>query len=355
MEQKDVRERIEALKYVGDEACRAAFEVLVRIGKPAVGGLIEALRTEDDEVRQVAAWALVRIGEPAVPSLVRVLMDGDESGDVRQVATWVLTRLGEVAVPALIEAIKSQRAIADQAANTVIEPSEADGQAIEEVALPRPKLRVKDLLRKAELKRQVKPRQRTAIVPFGITELEVLPAQACPGETVTISLKATNNSDAVCYYPVTLRINGEVVDAQVVSLPRKTTIPLSFAAVGGQPGYYQVEVNEATAGFTIVEPKPREVTRLGALEAKRGEPVQKLRQGEAPAGTTSSGRTAVSPEVVLAPGRLQATIDKIADYIEFGLDKVGDGLIFPIRKIVDVSTIVFKTRKRRAKKQHWAG
>lgn len=164
-------------------------------------------------------------------------------------------------------------------------------------------------------------------------------------------MKATNNSNAMCYYPVTLRISGEVVDARVVSLLKKTTIPLSFATVAGQPGHYHVEVNEATASFTIVEPKSKEVTRLSVLEMKRAEPVQKLKQSEVPVGTTSSGGAIVSSEVVSAPGRLQTAIDKVADCIELGLDKVGDGLTFPIKKIVNVSTVIFKSGRRKAEEQ----
>ena len=45
-----------------------------------------------------------------------------------------------------------------------------------------------------------------------------------------------------------------------------------------------------------------------------------------------------------APARvgLQSIIDKAADCIEFGLDKMGNAIIFPIKRIVDVSAAIFK-------------
>jgi hypothetical protein len=42
----------------------------------------------------------------------------------------------------------------------------------------------------------------------------------------------------------------------------------------------------------------------------------------------------------------------VADYIEFGLDKVGDGITFPFRKIVDTSTLASKTKDKKAKRRN---
>jgi len=55
----------------------------------------------------------------------------------------------------------------------------------------------------------------------------------------------------------------------------------------------------------------------------------------------------------LPPGRLQSIIDKAADCIEFGLDKMGDGIIFPAEKIIDACSVMFKKANRRAKKRNY--
>ena len=44
--------------------------------------------------------------------------------------------------------------------------------------------------------------------------------------------------------------------------------------------------------------------------------------------------------VTRTPGRFQYIIDKTADFIEFGLDKMGDGIIYPAEKMVKVSTAI---------------
>lgn len=54
--------------------------------------------------------------------------------------------------------------------------------------------------------------------------------------------------------------------------------------------------------------------------------------------------------VVPALVGLQSVVDKTADYIEIGLDKIGDGMIFPIEKMVNLCTAIFGTVNSKAKK-----
>lgn len=336
MAQGEIKDHIEALKYEGGAVRQAAFDVLVKIGAPAVPALIESLRDEDSDVRQVAAWALVKIGEPAVPALINVLKDANERGDVRQIATWILTRMGGSAVPALIEALKGQHEGAYQTATiTGAEPEEAVMPSVGVAGLPKQKLQVEDLFKKAESKSKLPRPHRMAIVPFGITELKVVPAKAQPGEAVTISFKVTNNSDVDSYYPVTLRINGFVIGAEVVSLPRRTTVPMSFTVFGTLPGDYRVEVNESAGKFVVVG-KGLRVSETGGKSG--GVAVETgLRHKEVP-----------EEGVALASGA-QTAVDRVADYIESGLDKIGDGIIYPFKKLADASA-VFKAEDRKTKK-----
>jgi hypothetical protein len=342
MAQGEIKDHIEALKYEGGNVRQAAFDVLVKIGEPAVPALLEALKDEDSDTRQVAAWALVKIGEPAVPALIGMLKDTNERGDIHQIATWILTRMGGSAVPALIEALKGQNQGVEQSA--IIggaEPEAAAMPVVAETGLPKPKLQVEDLFRKPESKSKLPRPHRMAIVPFGITELKVVPAKAQPGETVTISCKVTNNSDVDSYYPVTLRINGFVVGAEVISLPRRTTVPMGFTTVGTVPGDYKVEVNELSGRFSVVGKELR-----GKI---RDSDFFKLMAGEAAVETSLKQEQVIREHVVSPPRGVQSAVDKVADYIESGLDKMGDGIIFPFKKLADAST-VFKTEDRKTKK-----
>ena len=63
-------------------------------------------------------------------------------------------------------------------------------------------------------------------------------------------------------------------------------------------------------------------------------------------------KEALAKARALPPGQLQSIIDKAADCIEFGLDKMGDGIIFPAEKIIDACSVMFKKVNRRAKRRH---
>ncbi len=354
MVQGEIKDHIEALKCEGAEVRETAFEVLVKIGAPAVPSLIEALKDDDSDVRQVAASALVKIGESAVPALISLLKDRDERSDVHRIATWILTSIGGLAIPALVDAIRCQdEGVYETATIADAEPEEKTIERdAEEAVPPKVKLQVEDLLMKAQSKDRLARPHRMSIAPFSISELKAAPAQAQPGESVTISFKAVNNSDVDNYYPVTLRINGVVVGAEMVSLPRRTSLPMQFIALGTVPGDYKVEVNDAAGKFTVVEkeikgrirepmvPKP-ELSVSEVRSEVRGVAIE----------TDSQRKKNLDVNIAQEPGGLASAIDKVADYIEFGLDKMGDGIAFPFKKIVDVSTTASKTRDKKAKRR----
>jgi len=52
------------------------------------------------------------------------------------------------------------------------------------------------------------------------------------------------------------------------------------------------------------------------------------------------------------PGRFQSVINKAADCIEFGLDKMGDGIIFPAEKMINASTAISNAMRRKGKERH---
>ena len=81
------------------EALLDAREALVKIGGPAVPGLVEVLKANDPRVRVFARDALVEIGAPAVPGLMAV-MKADDSF-VRWLAIMGLGQIGPDASPAV--------------------------------------------------------------------------------------------------------------------------------------------------------------------------------------------------------------------------------------------------------------
>jgi hypothetical protein len=354
MVQGEIKEHIDALKCEGAEVRQSAFEVLVKIGAQAVPFLIDALKDEDSDMRQVAASALVKIGEPAVPALIRLLKDGGVSSDVHRIATWILTNIGGLAIPALVNAIKCQdEDVCETATIADAEPVEKTiEQTAEELVPPKAKLQVEDLLSKAQSKDRLARPQRMSIAPFSISELKVAPARVEPGESVTISFKAVNNSDVDNYYPVTLRVNGVVVGAEVVSLPRRTALPVIFTAVGTTPGYYRVEVNDAVDKFTVVGKEIKGKIKEPVVP-KPAPDVSEVRSevGGVEAEVSLQRQKNPDVKVVRESGGLAAAIDKVADYIELGLDKMGDGMTIPFKKIADASTTSSKTRDKKAKKQ----
>ncbi|UCD15455.1 MAG: HEAT repeat domain-containing protein, partial [Candidatus Omnitrophota bacterium] len=73
----------------------AAYDTLVKIGKPAVPALVAKLSDGDRNVRRVACELLGEIGDKsAVPALVERLSDGDVY--VREAAYGALARMGEL-------------------------------------------------------------------------------------------------------------------------------------------------------------------------------------------------------------------------------------------------------------------
>ena len=55
-------------------------------------------------------------------------------------------------------------------------------------------------------------------------------------------------------------------------------------------------------------------------------------------------------DIALASGWLQSVINKVADCIGFGLDKIADGIILPIEKMINVCTTLFKVVRWKTKK-----
>ncbi len=91
---------------------------------------------------------------------------------------------------------------------------------------------------------------------FQITDLEINPTVASPGQRVTISAKLTNTGDTGDSYTMELFINdvAEVAEvAKEVTIPSGQTRELRFSEFFKTPGTYRVNLGELIGQFVIVE------------------------------------------------------------------------------------------------------
>jgi len=191
---------------------------------------------------------------------------------------------------------------------------------------------------------------RTIIAPFGISELNINPTEAHPGELIVISFNATNTSEFSSIYPVTLKINDEVVAAEVVSLNQHTTMPMEFTVTRIEPGNYKVDVNNSVDKFTILgNVSENEVAMNKVIKPNKSQTevnidprllklIVPVKQRELPVKNI--------PTVRRGP---LSVIDRAADGIIFGLDRIGDVLIFPIEKLIYLFVVILRIDKRKPK------
>ncbi len=210
--------------------------------------------------------------------------------------------------------------------------------------------RAGSLFQRGQMRRIRRWRVRTTIAPFGIAELKIDRAEARGGETVTISFKATNTTDFTNIYPITLKINDEVVAAEVVSLPRKVAMPMKFTIDRTLPGNYKVDVNNSTGTFTVrgsvIE---NEIAKLEGVKTDISEVETSFDLNLVDSETPVRQRELLVKNVMPSPAGQKSIIYKIAGCIEFALDKIGDVIIFSIGTVVMLLKAIFKIVRRKAK------
>jgi len=89
-----------------------------------------------------------------------------------------------------------------------------------------------------------------------LSKLTISPGQVTEGESVTISVNATNVGQTKVTGTITLRINGTVVTSQEITLAggesKTVTFPVTRTA-----GKYSVDVGGLTGMFTVLQPPPK--------------------------------------------------------------------------------------------------
>lgn len=79
--------------------------------------------------------------------------------------------------------------------------------------------------------------------------------QVSLGETVTVYANVVNDGNLPGTYSVVLRLNGEVVETQEVTVPGNQAVPVTFTVKPSKTGTYQVDISGQVAGFVVSKAK----------------------------------------------------------------------------------------------------
>ncbi len=88
---------------------------------------------------------------------------------------------------------------------------------------------------------------------FVATGLNITPAEIKVGESVTISLNVANDGEETGTYIVELKINGQTIDSQVVTLDGGQSESVSFTVTETEVGTYEATVSGLSGAFTVVK------------------------------------------------------------------------------------------------------
>lgn len=98
------------------------------------------------------------------------------------------------------------------------------------------------------------PAAPTAEASFTISNLSISPAEANPGDEVTISALITNHGQIAGSQDVVLKINGATADTiNDVNLNANAFTLVTFSVVKNEVGTYLVDLNGFTGEFTVKE------------------------------------------------------------------------------------------------------
>lgn len=139
-----------------------------------------------------------------------------------------------------------------------------------------------------------------------VSKLSINPPSPKEGEQVIITCTVTNKGNQKLTHTLELRVDGEIKDAEELSLNPKESKELTFTIIAGQAGEYVVELNGESASFTVEQStsfwsmflKPPLVIIVGAIigvlvlliivvvamPPRKKQPQKALARGREPAG-----------------------------------------------------------------------
>ncbi|HUV43274.1 MAG TPA: CARDB domain-containing protein [Dehalococcoidales bacterium] len=87
------------------------------------------------------------------------------------------------------------------------------------------------------------------------SNLSVTPSRVEPGDTVTISVRVANRGGQEGTYLVELKIDGVVVETEMVKLAAGASQTVTFTTSEDMGGIYTVDIDDLSASFTVVKPE----------------------------------------------------------------------------------------------------
>jgi hypothetical protein len=94
----------------------------------------------------------------------------------------------------------------------------------------------------------------TAPAAFTASTLTVSPAEAKPGDQVTITVKVSNTGDLSGTYTVNLKINNATVDSKDITLADGVNGVVTFTTTQTKDGTYSVGIDSQTGQFVVNAP-----------------------------------------------------------------------------------------------------
>jgi S-layer protein (TIGR01567 family) len=88
---------------------------------------------------------------------------------------------------------------------------------------------------------------------FTFTNLQISPLEIRAADEATVSVDVSNTGTAAGNYTVELKINGTMVDSQVVTLDKGNSTTLKFVHVEEEPGTYIVSVQGLSITYEVLE------------------------------------------------------------------------------------------------------
>jgi hypothetical protein len=88
---------------------------------------------------------------------------------------------------------------------------------------------------------------------FTTESLNVSPAEVNAGETIEISTMLTNTAAEENIYPLTLSIDGVLVETKSIEVAGNTSETVTFTVITGEVGGHSVDLNGLLGSFTVTE------------------------------------------------------------------------------------------------------
>jgi hypothetical protein len=205
---------------------------------------------------------------------------------------------------------------------------------------------------------------RTIIAPFGIIDMQIDHTKVRSGEIVNVTFKAVNTADFTTIYPITLKINYEVVAAEVISIPQKSIVPMKFTVAQTIPGRYRIDINNSIEIFTVIgNPIENEIAKIEGFGSDVSTIEANLDFNSRTSEQQQTQREITVINAKLAPVKqqkkheprqnqhsqniFQAGINTAANFIEKGLDTTGDAIAYPIDKLNKLPSSILKILKKK--------